>query len=61
MSSEFLLAAGSGVVPCQASVYFNKRNNGHEDSFIGWEFRYDGRTAFCGEITGMLKVPSPPS
>lgn len=60
MSSEFILEAGSGVVPCQASVYLNKRNNEHEDSFIVWECISDGTIAFYGEITGILKVSLTP-
>lgn len=46
MSSEFILVAASGAVLCQASVYFSKRNNEHEDSLIGWEFISVQRTAF---------------
>lgn len=37
MSSEFILPAARSVALCQASVYFNKKNNEHEDSFIVWE------------------------
>lgn len=56
MPSEFILAAASGLVLCQASLYFNKRNNEHEDSFIGREFISVQRTVFYSEISGILKV-----
>lgn len=56
MPSELILVAISDIVLCQASVYFNKRNNEHEDSFFGWEFISVQRTAFYSEISGILKV-----
>lgn len=56
MSGEFILVAASGVVLCQASVYFNERNNEPKDSFIGWELVSVQRTAFYSEISGILKV-----
>lgn len=58
MSSEFILVAASSVVLCQASVYFNKKNNEHEDSFIVWELTSVHGTAFYSEINGILKVSS---
>lgn len=57
MSSEFILGAARSVVLCQASVYFNKKNNEHEDSFIVWELISVHGTAFYSEINGILKVP----